>query len=234
MAPRFSEVKTIPSDTGDILVSRWIFLKVHLGFFLSCIVHGRMAGGSHGLPKVSLGPAMPNPSTLCERATPETAIRSFWGWPTHRVCDLRPSSTLLDTPRRTLMLYCYVQISKKTGCQKTEHVSLVFRPKSFYAWPSLNRNKESLMGIATRIGPRRGLSPLESPQGFLFVRTFVHRAISESGRAHGLTNWNVWDHDDNWNAFWPTLFVQQWNGPIFRWKSLLIWRPKSFRRVHSI
>jgi hypothetical protein len=33
-----------------------------------------MAKGGHGLPKVSPEPAMPNPSTPCERATPETAI----------------------------------------------------------------------------------------------------------------------------------------------------------------
>jgi hypothetical protein len=39
--------------------------------------HERMAGGDHGLPKVSLGPAMPYPSTSCGWATPETALRPF-------------------------------------------------------------------------------------------------------------------------------------------------------------
>jgi hypothetical protein len=42
---------------------------------------GRMARGGQGLPKVSLGPAMPNPYTPCGWATPEMAIRPFWGWP---------------------------------------------------------------------------------------------------------------------------------------------------------
>jgi hypothetical protein len=41
--------------------------------------------GGHGLPKVSLGPAMPTPSTPCGRDTPETAA----GWvfyPTPYAC----------------------------------------------------------------------------------------------------------------------------------------------------
>jgi hypothetical protein len=42
-------------------------------------LHGRMAKGGHELPKVLSGPAMPNPSTPCERATP------FKGCPTCRV-----------------------------------------------------------------------------------------------------------------------------------------------------
>jgi hypothetical protein len=65
--------------------------------------HGRMARGGHGLPKVSPGLAMPNPSTLCRLATPETALRLFIGWPAHRAGSLQLSSTLLDTPRRPLM-----------------------------------------------------------------------------------------------------------------------------------
>jgi hypothetical protein len=44
---------------------------------------GRMARGGHGLPKVSLGPAMPYPSTPCGRAT-------------CRAGSLQPSSTPLD------------------------------------------------------------------------------------------------------------------------------------------
>jgi hypothetical protein len=39
--------------------------------------HGRLARGCHGLPKVSLGPAMSYPSTPCRRATPETTLRPF-------------------------------------------------------------------------------------------------------------------------------------------------------------
>jgi hypothetical protein len=40
---------------------------------LNNIRHGLMAEGGHGLPKVSPGPAMPDPSKPCGRATPETA-----------------------------------------------------------------------------------------------------------------------------------------------------------------
>jgi hypothetical protein len=43
--------------------------------------HGRMARGDHGLPKVLHGPAMPYPSTPYRRATPETALQPFKGWP---------------------------------------------------------------------------------------------------------------------------------------------------------
>jgi hypothetical protein len=62
-----------------------------------------MAMGGHGLPKVSLGPPMPCPSTPCGRATPETALRPFQGWPTRRASGLRLSSTPLDTTPCTPM-----------------------------------------------------------------------------------------------------------------------------------
>jgi hypothetical protein len=39
-----------------------------------------MTWGGHGLPKVSLGPAMPYPSTSCGRETPEKALWPFQGW----------------------------------------------------------------------------------------------------------------------------------------------------------
>jgi hypothetical protein len=61
----------------------------------------RMAKGIHGLPKVSPGPALSNPSTPCGRATPKTALWPFLGWSACRAGSLRPSSTPLDTPRRT-------------------------------------------------------------------------------------------------------------------------------------
>jgi hypothetical protein len=46
--------------------------------------HGRMARGTHGLPKVSPGPAMP-----CR-------------WASHSAGGLQPSCTPLDTPRRAV------------------------------------------------------------------------------------------------------------------------------------
>jgi hypothetical protein len=54
----------------------------------------RTGRGIHGLPKVSYGPAMPDPYMPCGRATPQTPLRPFGG-------GLRPSSSPLDTPRRT-------------------------------------------------------------------------------------------------------------------------------------
>jgi hypothetical protein len=65
--------------------------------------HRRMERGGHGLPKVSLGPAMPDPSMPCWRATPETALRPFQGWPARRTGGLRLSSTPMDTLCRTPM-----------------------------------------------------------------------------------------------------------------------------------
>jgi hypothetical protein len=62
-----------------------------------------MSRGDFGLPKVPQGPAMPDPSMPYRQATPETAIWPFQGRPASRVGSLRPSSTLLDTPRRMPM-----------------------------------------------------------------------------------------------------------------------------------
>jgi hypothetical protein len=58
------------------------------------VAHRRKGRGGHGLPKVSPGSAMPDPSMPCGRATRKIALQLFWG-------VLRPASTLLDTPRRT-------------------------------------------------------------------------------------------------------------------------------------
>jgi hypothetical protein len=68
----------------------------YLGIRKTC-----MARGVHGLPKVSRGPAMPNPSMPCQQATPKTALQPFLGWPARRAGGLRQSSTPLDTQRRT-------------------------------------------------------------------------------------------------------------------------------------
>jgi len=93
--------------------------------------HGRMARGSHGLPKVSPRPAMPGPATPCGRTTHETALRPFQGWLAYRVGGLRPSPTPLDTPRRAPMIvarqfYCHSHV-RNFPCQtlKISKVSLV-------------------------------------------------------------------------------------------------------------
>jgi hypothetical protein len=43
-----------------------------------------MGRGIDGLPKVSLGPALPDPSMPCGQDTPETALWPFWGWSASR------------------------------------------------------------------------------------------------------------------------------------------------------
>jgi hypothetical protein len=62
-----------------------------------------MARGAHELAKVSVEPAMPDPSTPCGCTTSETALRPFQGWPAHRASGLRSTSTPLDTPSRAPM-----------------------------------------------------------------------------------------------------------------------------------
>jgi hypothetical protein len=55
-----------------------------------------MARGSHELPKVSLGPALPYPSSPCGRS-PENGLMAVSGVATHRVGGLWQSATPLDT-----------------------------------------------------------------------------------------------------------------------------------------
>jgi hypothetical protein len=62
-----------------------------------------MAGGGHGLPKVSPGPAMLHTSRQSRQTTPEMAIRPFQGWPACRKGGLRPSSTPFGSPCHTAM-----------------------------------------------------------------------------------------------------------------------------------
>jgi hypothetical protein len=67
--------------------------------------HGRMVRGGLGLPKVSPGTAMPDLSTPCRCATPETALQPFQEW----AGSLRPTSTLLDTQRHPPMVLPFCQ-----------------------------------------------------------------------------------------------------------------------------
>jgi hypothetical protein len=61
-------------DHNDLVISTFTVL----------LIQGRMGRSIHGLPKVSPGPAMPNPSMPCGRSTPKQALRLFWGWPARR------------------------------------------------------------------------------------------------------------------------------------------------------
>jgi hypothetical protein len=67
-----------------------------------------MARGILDSLKFHPGPAMSDPSTPCD---PETALRLFLGLPARRLGSLQPSSTLLDTPRRTGLMRKYVFFS---------------------------------------------------------------------------------------------------------------------------
>jgi hypothetical protein len=73
-----------------------------------------MARSSHGLPKVPTGPVMPDPSTPCILAAPETALSPFQEWPAQKVGGLQPSSTPLVSPRCTpmkLLLYLAIPLT---------------------------------------------------------------------------------------------------------------------------
>jgi hypothetical protein len=80
-----------------------------------------MARGGYGIPKVSPKPAMYNPSTPYERATPETALRPFQRWPHRRAGGLRPSSTPFGhpTPYAYGARRCLVMESSFIGCLPT-------------------------------------------------------------------------------------------------------------------
>jgi hypothetical protein len=59
------------------------------------------------IPKVLSGPAMPNPSTPCRRATPEIALQPFQGRPPTRWLSCGHLTTTLATPSPTPLLRPY-------------------------------------------------------------------------------------------------------------------------------
>jgi hypothetical protein len=61
-----------------------------------------MARGGHGLPKLSTGPAMPDRSTPCGQANPETDSQPFQQRPAPMAGGLWPSPIPLETPCLTL------------------------------------------------------------------------------------------------------------------------------------
>jgi hypothetical protein len=66
------------------------YLWLLVDLFFSHFVHGHTARVCHGLPKVSLGPVMPDPFMPCRQA--------------RRAGSLQPSSTPSDAPRCTPMV----------------------------------------------------------------------------------------------------------------------------------
>jgi hypothetical protein len=99
-----------------------------LTFFAMVRKHGCMARGGHGISKVPLRPAMPDPSMLCGWATPETASWPFQGWSACRAGGLRPSFTPLDNQRRTTMLENYDKC-------KVERKSVIYATCFFWLKP---------------------------------------------------------------------------------------------------
>jgi hypothetical protein len=83
-----------------------------------------MGRGIHRLSKVSPGPALPDPSTPCGQATPVTALWLFRGWPAHKARGLWPSSTLLDTPRRTGLFDVFVQFEGRDFRGRCLHLEI--------------------------------------------------------------------------------------------------------------
>jgi hypothetical protein len=108
--------------------------------------HGRIARGGHGLPKVSPGPAMAYPSTPCGRATSETGLQPFQGWPSRRVAGLQPSSSLLDPP--TPCAYDFDPDIEVTVLRLVTLEKPTFFAPILHVWSDLVRN------ISTRARPR--------------------------------------------------------------------------------
>jgi hypothetical protein len=71
--------------------------------------HRREARGGHGA-----GPPMADPSTSCGRATPETALQPFLGWPARRAGGLMLSSTVRLTEVLYVSLLYYVAFFYKS------------------------------------------------------------------------------------------------------------------------
>jgi hypothetical protein len=81
---------------------RWGLANVPSSLLLTPLLHSspspqaRMARGIHGLPKVSPGPAIADPSMPCEQAPPK--LLYGWRWPARRAGDLRLFSPLFGHP----------------------------------------------------------------------------------------------------------------------------------------
>jgi hypothetical protein len=97
---------------------------------LSLDIQGRLATDGRGLPQVFLGSAMPYPSTLCRRVTTKMASWLVQG----RSVTLWPSSTPLDTPRRTPMVW------SKSRAKNHKHFSF-FLPILMMKRPKMKRPK---------------------------------------------------------------------------------------------
>jgi hypothetical protein len=108
--------ETIPAQRRRRRRSHWEVEELLPGIAKLTGFHGRMARGSHGIPKVSLGPALLDPSTPCGRATPETALQPFQGWP-----------AAVYYPFGHPAPYAYVFHSLTIGTKKMTEVTLSLR-----------------------------------------------------------------------------------------------------------
>jgi hypothetical protein len=120
-------------------------------------IQGRMARGVHRLPKVSPGPAMPDPSTSCGRAIPETALHPFHRWSSCRAGGLWPTSTPSDTPRTTPMgpgsFFNFLLHSHPSTTESA--LGLGFRPSS-----GRTRSRRKARGLARPSSAESGIETL--------------------------------------------------------------------------
>jgi hypothetical protein len=112
--------------------------------------HGRMARGGHGLPKVSPGPAQPDPYMPC-------------GWPAYRAGGLRLSSTPLDTPRCTPMLINGVFLQHKNSISVAGEKVMM---KGLRNWERRSDSIDKRRGVAEGVEEGlKAISGVARPQG---------------------------------------------------------------------
>jgi hypothetical protein len=121
----------------DILIIMVPWCQTSQSLALTCVpwAYGK---GAHRLPNVSLGLAIPDPSTPCRQAILKTVLQLFRGSPTCRVGGLRLFSTPLDTPRRTPMCIAHTTPHARAHAASEDVLSTRrstwFSPGSLEVW----------------------------------------------------------------------------------------------------
>jgi hypothetical protein len=128
--------------------------------------HGRMARGGHGLPKVSRGLAMPDPSMPCGRATPGGRLMAVF-YPIGQRWPMRANETHDDNSRKELKS---VSEQKKI---KDEFIA-VFRNES--RW-----NHGSITLISLFINENRWKSIINDPVTFYIFFSTPHIGLGQMG-----------------------------------------------------
>jgi hypothetical protein len=139
-------------------------------------------------------PAMPYPSMPGGRAIPETGLRPFQGWPTHRAGYPGPSSTLLDTTRRTPMLLSPSQEVVSSLQSPDGDASSMSFPDSVSTVPDI---------VATQI--LSNMQPLVSRSSNLQRDVTALTQVGGGGGSQGLGNWGSEGSMDPPNLVWYCL-----------------------------